>query len=137
MARSTRARQEEEAEASRRRAERKKRIKEAREKRQNGELRAKPNIKPIVKKTMEDERAEHRAEREALKKVRRDLEQVREDRKFKVSDVTLNYLLKNRYVTKSQYSYYKGIPEEPEERKTISANGVIETVNYKLLFYIL
>lgn len=136
MARSTRERQEEEVEASRKNAERRKRIKEAREK-WNSRTSTKPNIKPIVKKTMEEEREERREEREALKSVKRDLEQVREDRKFKVSIVTLDYLLKKKFITKPQYNYYRGVPEEPEDRKTITANGIVEIVNEKLLFYIL
>jgi|GEM_PF-5513039 len=135
MARHTGARQEEDREASRKRAERKKRIKEAREKRESGELRAKPNIKPIVKKTMEEERAEQKEEREALKKVRIDLERVKRDGKVKVSIVTLDYLYKKKFISKSQHSCYIGVPVKPEERKTITAKCIIEIVNDKLLFY--
>ena len=137
MARTTGARRAEDREASKKRAERKKRIKEAREKRESGELRAKPNIKPIVKKSPEDERAERRAESEALKSLRIDLERVREDRTYKITDITLDYLFKKGTIRQPQHSYYKTVPENPEDRKTVTAKGVIEIVNEKLLFYFL
>lgn len=120
---------------SRRHAERNRRIKEAQERREAGYTGTKPNLRPVVKKTQKEEMEECREEREALVSVRRDLKRIRKDKHIKMSIESLDYLLKNNLIPPAQHVFYKTVEEDPEKRTCISAKGVIENVNDRLLFY--
>jgi len=72
-------------------------------------------------------------EERILSQVREDVRAIQQDRKRKMSEITLRYLKEKRIIGGDKVGMYLSVTRDPEERKTISEKGIIELVNNKLL----
>jgi len=129
MSRFIRGRREEVERNTAVREKRRKSAREARERRElHGDSAMVGNLKPRRKKTQEEREQEEREDEEALEQVLIDAEEIRTDRKRKMSEKSLKYLKKKKIIKAEHFRLYA-----METGEHVTYQAVIEHVNAKLL----
>lgn len=62
-----------------------------------------------------------------------DYRAIKKDRKAKISELTLRYMLDRRYIKRHLFAGYMATHTRPEERSTLTEQNVIDDVNGRLV----